>query len=117
MPIAEAGIPAMIGAAAAARRGRREDKREALGKGVHDLCPPVTPRAQSQPGYIARHFGKHGDLARVGIDVRLEACAALGRPAEHRTRTIGGLRRAPDQLASVILVLWIERAVALQDMN
>jgi predicted DNA-binding ribbon-helix-helix protein len=41
-----------------------------------------------QARYVARHFGKHGDLARVRVDVRLEARAALERLAEHRGLTI-----------------------------
>lgn len=36
-----------------------------------------------QARYAARHFGEHGDLARVRADVRREAHAALGRLADH----------------------------------
>jgi hypothetical protein len=36
-----------------------------------------------QARYYARHFGSHGDLARIRADVRIEARAALGRLADH----------------------------------
>ena len=41
-----------------------------------------------QARYVARHFGRHGDLARIRADVRIEARAALVRLAEHRGVTI-----------------------------
>jgi hypothetical protein len=41
-----------------------------------------------QRRYAARHFGRHGDLARVRADVRVEARAALDRLAKHRNLTI-----------------------------
>jgi hypothetical protein len=52
---------------------------------------PALRRERNRKGQardLARHFGRHGDLARVRADVRLEARAALGRLAEHRGLTI-----------------------------
>jgi hypothetical protein len=43
---------------------------------------------RGQARFIAQHFGKHGDLARLRADVRLEVRAALGRLAAYRNLTM-----------------------------
>jgi hypothetical protein len=67
---------------------------------------------EGQARYHARHFGKHGDLARVRADARLEARARLDRLAAHRNLSLTMLieELAADSEGALLATLRPEQA-------